>query len=136
LKEGIVYCDFCFQTYGTSVVNQPPNNPACSYDRLTDELVVTATDPDGDQLKYGVDWDNDLGIDQWTILVPSGTEQRIDCGGRKGFVGVIAQDVYGAESDLVSQKSKNKVFFCHTLFFQFFENHPYLLLFLRQILRL
>jgi len=108
LKDGIVYCDFWFQTYGTSVMNQPPNNPACSYDRLTDELVVTATDPDEDQVKYGVDWNDDLSIDQWTSLVPSGSEQRIDCGGRKGTVGVISEDEHGAQSDWVSQKPKNK----------------------------
>jgi len=108
LKDGVVYCDFWFQTFGTSVINQPPNNPACSYDRLTDELVVTATDPDEDQIKYGVDWNNDLCVDQWTSLVPSGTEQRIDCGGRKGTTNVIAEDEYGAQSDWVSQKSKTK----------------------------
>jgi hypothetical protein len=108
LKEGIEYCDFWFQTYGTSVTNQPPNNPASSYDRLTDELVVTTTDPDEDQVRYGIDWNDDMSIDQWTSLVPSGTEQRIDCGSRKGNVGVIAEDEYGAQSSWVSQKSKNK----------------------------
>jgi len=106
LKEGAVYCDFCFQTYGTD--NQAPNNPACSYDQIMDDLVVTATDPDGDQVKYGVDWDNDLIVDQWTILVPSGTEERINCGGRTGTVGILAEDEHGTRSDWVMQKSKNK----------------------------
>ncbi|MCJ7571238.1 MAG: hypothetical protein MUO82_05110 [Candidatus Thermoplasmatota archaeon] len=106
LQEGILRCDFCFQTYG--IENQPPNDPVCSYDRFSDELVVTATDPDGDQIRYGVDWNNDLTIDQWTSLVPSGTEQRIDCGSRTGTVGVLVEDEYGAQSDLVSVKSKTK----------------------------
>ena len=107
LQEGIVRCDFYFQTFGMH--NQPPNNPVCSYDRFGDELVVTATDPDDDQIRYGVDWNNDLIVDQWTILVPSGTEQKIDCGGRTGTVGVIVEDEYGAQSDFVSVKSKNKL---------------------------
>jgi hypothetical protein len=134
LQEGTVYCDFWFQTYGTSVVNQPPNKPATSYERLTDQLVVTATDPDEDQLKYGVDWNDDMSIDQWTSLVPSGTEQRINCGGRKGTINVIAEDEYGAQSDWVLQKSKDEIFDIFSLFYRFLENHPYLFPLLRQIL--
>ena len=125
LQEGIVRCDFCFQTYG--MYNQPPNNPACSYDRINDELIITATDPDDDQIKYGVDWNNDLIIDQWTSLVTSGTEQRIDCGGRTGTVGVLAEDEYGAQSGFVSIKSKNefieKLFF-NGLFDRFINCYP------------
>jgi hypothetical protein len=113
LQEGILRCDFCFQTYG--MYNQIPNNPVCSYDRISDELIITATDPDDDQIKYGVDWNNDLIIDQWTSLVASGTEQRIDCGGRTGTVGVLAEDENGAQSDFVSLKSKNE--FIEKLFF-------------------
>ena len=64
--------------------NHPPNKPTCIYDKSTDELVVKAIDPDGDQLRYGVDWNNDMNIDQWTDLVPSETDQRIKCDGRKG----------------------------------------------------
>ena len=108
LQEGIARCDYWFQTYGNAQLNRPPNEPIASYDRLTDELVVTATDPDGDQIRYGVDWNNDFTIDQWTSLVDSGTEQRIDCGGKTGTVGVIAEDVHGAQSSRVSVTSKSR----------------------------
>jgi hypothetical protein len=103
--------------------NQPPNKPTCSYDSESDELIVTATDPDDDQIRYGVDWNNDLIVDQWTSLVASGTEQRINCGGRKGTVGVITEDEYGVQSDWVTQKFKNKAIY--TSFFRYL-NYPIL----------
>lgn len=135
LKEGALYCDFCFQTYGTD--NRAPNNPACSYDQIMDNLVITATDPDNDQIKYGVDWNNDLIIDQWTSLIASGTEQRIDCGGRTGTIGVLAEDEYGAQSDFVSLKSKNefieKLFF-NCLFDRFINRFPLFEKILNQII--
>jgi len=130
LQEGIVRCDFCFETYGTAE-NNPPNKPVCSYDSSSDELVVTATDPDGDQVRYGVDWNLDGTVDQWTGLVPSGTQKSISCSGRKGTVGVLSEDEYGAQSDWVSQKSKNKPI--NTPFLRFLENHPHLFPLLRQI---
>ncbi len=133
LKEGLNYCDYCFETYGTLEVNNQPNTPVCSYDIINDELVVTATDPDGDQIKYGVDWNNDLTIDQWTSMVPSGTEQRINCGGKKGTVGVLAEDQHGAQSDLVSVTSKPKQDI-NKPFHVFFENHLYLFLLHQKLL--
>jgi hypothetical protein len=132
LQEGIVRCDFWFQTYGTH--NQPPNNPVCSYDRSSDELVVTATDPDGNQIKYGIDWNNDLIIDQWTSLVPSGTEQRIDCGGRTGTVGVIVEDEFGAQSDFVSVTSKTKLHYL-SFFERFIQRFPFFERILNQIIK-
>jgi len=108
LQDGPVKCDYCFTTYGME--NQPPNRPSCSYDSINDELVVTATDPDNDQIRYGVDWDKDepIAIDQWTGLVSSGTEQRINCGGRTGAVYVIAEDEHGAQSSPATVKPKPK----------------------------
>ncbi|PNX46098.1 MAG: hypothetical protein BV456_12720 [Thermoplasmata archaeon M8B2D] len=88
--------------------NQPPTKPSISYNKANDELVVSSTDPDNDQIRYGVSWDNDYVVDQWTNFVDSGTEQRIDCNNRKGTVGVIAEDELGAQSDWVSVTSKNK----------------------------
>ena len=99
--------DFCFKTYGLS--NLPPNNPICSYNKDEDVLVIVATDPDENTLRYGIDWDNDQVVDQWTALLSSGTEQTIDCNDRKGTVGVISEDEYGAQSSWVSVKSKNNV---------------------------
>ena len=89
-------------------LNNPPNKPTARYDQAKDELVVSTTDPDGDKVKYGVSWDNDGNVDKWTELHDSGEESRINCEGRKGTVGVIAEDEYGAQSDWVSVKPKNK----------------------------
>jgi hypothetical protein len=114
--------------FTTISANQPPNNPVCSYNRFNDELVVTGTDPDGDQVRYGVDWNSDLTVDQWTSLVASGTEQRIDCSGKTGTVSVITEDEHGAQSGWVAQNSKNRVintpfirFLYHPILYQFFQ---------------
>jgi len=114
---------------------EPPNKPACSYDSISDKLSITATDPDGDQVRYGVDWDKDWTVDQWTTLVPSGTQQSISCGGRKDTVGVIAEDEHGAQSDWASVTPKNKPYI-NTPFLNFLEQHPYMFPLLRQLFRL
>jgi hypothetical protein len=101
--------------------NQPPNKPTCSYIAINDILVIYATDPDGDQVRYGIDWDDDLNVDQWTSIVLSGTQQRIYCNGRNDTVGTIVEDEYGAQSEWTSVKSKNKQY-TNTLFLQFLEN--------------
>jgi hypothetical protein len=98
--------DWCFRTF--CLENNPPNSPTCAYDKTNDELVATATDPDGDKIKYGVDWNNDGTVDQWTGFVSSGTQQIIDCNGRKGTVRVIVEDEYGLQSNWVSVTSKSK----------------------------
>ncbi|VVB59168.1 Uncharacterised protein [uncultured archaeon] len=125
LKDGVNYCDYCFETYGTTEVNDPPNKPVCSYDLISDALVVTATDPDGDQIRYGVDWNNDLTIDQWTSMVPSGTEQRINRDGKKGIINMLTEDEHGAQSGFVSATSKLKQYI-YRPFQVFLENHLYL----------
>jgi len=133
-----IYAEFAeveFPSY-TEPANNPPEKPACSYDRSNDELVVTATDPDGDQVRYCIDWDNDETVDQWTSYVSSGTQQRIDCSGRKGTVGVIAEDEYGALSDWVLQKSKNKAKIFNSLQLWFIENHPLIYQLLQRLLKL
>ena len=70
--------------------------------------MVTGTDPDGDKVRYGVSWDNDNTVDQWTNLVPSGSQENIACNGRTGTVGVITEDEYGIQSGWISVISKSK----------------------------
>jgi len=100
--------DCCFKTYGKlgNKENSPPNKPSCQYDKSTDQLVITATDPDDDNIKYGVDWNNDTTVDQWTDFVSSGTEVRVNCSYRIGIAGVIVEDEHGAQSDLIVITSK------------------------------
>jgi hypothetical protein len=90
-------------------INNAPNMPSCTYDVDNDEIVISSIDLDGDEIRYGVSWDNDENIDQWTEFFNSGEEVRVSCDGRKGAVGIIAEDVYGYRSDWVSVTSKSKI---------------------------
>jgi outer membrane protein assembly factor BamB len=62
-----------------------------------------ATDPDGEQVKYGVDWDGNGVVDQWTEFVNSGeTVQVTHTWTTKGIYGVKvrAQDTSRGQSEL------------------------------------
>jgi hypothetical protein len=113
--------DWCFRTF--CLENNPPNNPTVSYNRANDELVITATDPDGDKVRYGVSWDNDNIVDQWTSLVPSGTQQNIGCNGRTGAVKVIVEDEFGEQSNWISVTSKTKLYYL-SFFERLFQCFP------------
>jgi hypothetical protein len=102
-------------------LNNRPNKPSGSYDQGNDELVVSTTDPDSDKVRYGVSWDNDGDVDQWTTFYDSGVETRINCGGRAGPLGVIAEDEFGAQSDWTSVNTRNKPFSDRT-FLNFLQN--------------
>jgi hypothetical protein len=102
--------------------NTAPNNPDVTYQKSSDSLIVSAVDPDGDQVRFGVSWNNDQYIDEWTEYYNSGEEATIDVGGRKGTVGVIAEDIKGAQSDWVSETDRSKIFSTNSIFelFQIF----------------
>ena len=88
--------------------NNPPNKPSVRYNRLNQKIIIRAIDPDKDLIRYGVSWDNDGTVDQWTDLVKSGTKQKIDCKDKSGNVGVVVEDEYGAQSQWFLVKSKYK----------------------------
>jgi len=90
-----------------SGANNPPNTPSKPSGTTTGTTGVSytyttsATDPDGDNVMYGFDWDGDGNADDWTGFYPSGTT------GSKSHswttagtyhVKVIAEDVHGAQS--------------------------------------
>lgn len=85
-------------------VNGPTSgNPNTSY-----SFNLTATDPEGDTLRYGIDWNNDGAIDQWVPgsgYVASGTTQTASytwtTPGTYTFQ-VLAQDSKGGQSGWVS----------------------------------
>jgi len=116
-----------------NLTQNPPNIPTCNYEKESDELNVTSMDIEGDRVKYGVSWNNDGNVDQWTELHDSDAEVRINCEGRKGVVGVIAEDEFGAQSEWTSVKVKNKTF--NTLFLTFLHNHPNMFPIPRQLLQ-
>ncbi len=60
------------------VVNRPPLDPSLS--GPTNGLVgvnqifnTVSTDPDGNAIEYGIDWNNNGSVDQWTAALSSGT---------------------------------------------------------------
>ncbi len=64
-----------------------------------------STDPDGDSIRYGFDWDNDGSIDQWTALATSGVAMSLSHTfsdeGAKTFK-VFAEDASGNRSAATS----------------------------------
>ena len=111
----------------------PPANPTVAYNKQNDELTVSATDPDGDQIRYGVSWDNDQTVDKWTSLYNSGEEATIDCEGHEGTVGVIAEDSTGKQSGWVSVTPKSKSVGFNSLLSELF---PLIYKLIQQLLKL
>jgi len=99
----------------------PPANPTATYNKQKNELVVSSTDPDGDQIRYGVSWNNDQTVDEWTTYYNSGEEVTIDCEGREGPVGVVSEDSTGRHSEWVSVKPKSNI-----MIWSFLEKFPIL----------
>ena len=70
---------------------------------------MSSTDEDGDQIRYGVSWNNTQVVDEWTTYYNSGVAAKIDCRqDKEGKVGVIAEDANGARSGWVSVTPKSK----------------------------
>jgi hypothetical protein len=102
------------------IPNQPPNKPTVTdsfssqgLPGVNYQFTATATDQEGNLLRYGFDWDNNAvrdpvtgvvtGIDGWTGYVSSGTSQSDTKGGTptgwsRGThtIKVVAQDDQGA----------------------------------------
>ncbi len=96
----------------TGPVGNPPAAPQLSSAACTvgtpQNISMSSTDPDGDQLRYGVDWDANGSIDQWVPAsgnVSSGTTQTASrtyaIAGAK-TVKVLAQDKNGNSSSWAS----------------------------------
>ncbi len=84
------------------VPNRAPNAPTVTSDGTAINSHITftarATDPEGDQLNYGFDWDNDGVIDDYTGFVPSGVSAQLShvwaSAGTYTVVG-YARDIWG-----------------------------------------
>ncbi len=87
--------------------NDPPNTPTkpTGPDAGSPGHVLTfttsSTDPDGDQIKFGWDWNGDGTIDEWSVLLNSGTmdtrSHTWNLGGTY-HIQVKAEDEHGAQS--------------------------------------
>ena len=108
--ENFVIKDWCFKTYASHLSNPPykPNTPAGPTIGMTwnsYSYSTNTTDPDGDDVKYGWDWNGDNIIDEWTGFYPSGmtinTSHSWDTSGTYNTT-VKAEDIHGAQSEFSS----------------------------------
>ncbi len=95
--------------------SSPPTTPTVTYQNpslvnTAVDFTVTSTDADGDNIRYGFDWDRNLTIDEWVPAVgyvPSGTSQTVsrtwNTTGYKYFY-VKTQDI---NNNYSNQASKN-----------------------------
>jgi len=94
-------------------VNHPPNTPSkpsgptSVTEGVQYNYTISTTDPDGDNVKYGLDFDNDGVVDpgHWTGFYPSGAPITVKItfyGASTRYMRTIAEDVYGAQSGFSS----------------------------------
>jgi hypothetical protein len=124
-------------------VNQPPSTPGISgtlNGKVGDSYTYTfvSTDPDGDEIRYIIDW-GDTNTDT-TDFASSGTPQdKSHAWTSEGsyIIKAKARDVHGAESawgQITVNMPREKIIKQPIL--KIIQNHPYLIILLRQILGL
>lgn len=109
-SNGTIYIgseDTFLYAIGPSIPNRSPSTPSKPSGPIYGETNVSyffsssSTDPDGNRIKYGWDWDGDGIVDEWSGLVASGTEDNRSHSWTTSDnydVKVKAQDEYGGES--------------------------------------
>lgn len=96
-----------------TIPNTPPTAPTISgtaqYVNTSYPFTFSATDADGDTIRYGVDWDKDGVVDEWVPAlgyVASGASQVVNhqWGGAAGLRNfqVLTEDVKGSRSGFTS----------------------------------
>jgi len=91
------------------VTNNPPNTPSkpsgptSVTEGVTYDYTISTTDPDGDNVKYGLDFDNDGVVDpgHWTGFYPQGAPVTVKLtfyGVGTRYMKAIAEDIHGAQS--------------------------------------
>ena len=93
-------------TFNTPSSNNPPATPSLTGPSVGSPSTnypydTQAADPDGDNIRYGIDWDNNNTVDEWTAYVPSNTALSTNhswaLAGSYTFK-ALAQDSNGASS--------------------------------------
>ena len=87
---------------GNIIENTSPSSPKCFYDWHNYTLIVSSTDKELDQIRYGLSWFGDSIVDVWTEYYPSGVEAIFEVKGQKESVDIVAEDIYGARSPMVN----------------------------------
>jgi len=136
--------DMCFMTYGRDT--SPPNAPSITGETngkagTEYEYTFNATDPDGDDVKYYIDWGD--GSTDETVFAASGIPVTVSHTWVEKDTYTItakARDIYGAEgpeATLEVSMPKNKPFnFNFNLLEWLFERFPHAFPILRYILGL
>jgi len=111
--ENFAIKDWCFKTYVYHLSN-PPYTPHIPYGPIVGltwtpySYSTNTTDPDGDDIRYGWDWNGDNNVDEWTEeFYPSGATANISYSWNTSGtynVKVKAEDISGAQSDFSSAK--------------------------------
>ena len=108
--EDFLIQDWTFKTYKSHFSDSPeipmtPVGPTEGYSWNELEYQTNSSDPNGDDISYGWDWNGDDVVDEWTNYVASGTMITSSyVFPRSGLfsVKVKAKDVYDVESDFSS----------------------------------
>ena len=91
----------------TTKANSEPGKPTLTgaisgYTGLSIIFYAVATDPDGDRIRYGLDWNNDGIVDEWTLFYNSGTTASVThVWNSEGtyYVKAVAEDEYGLQGE-------------------------------------
>ena len=111
--EDFVIKDWCFKTYAYHLSNPPyiphsPSGPTVGLTWTPYSYSTNTTDPDGDDIRYGWDWNGDNIVDEWTTeFYPSGTTANISHSWNTSGtynVKVKGEDISGAQSGFSSAK--------------------------------
>lgn len=103
---GTIYFDGVYNSVAVNTSTSPTIsiNPTTYYSGVSNTYTFTATDPQGDQVRYGIDWNMDGTVDNWLPLsgyVNSGTSRSMDytwpTTGNKQFQ-ALTQDYQGLNS--------------------------------------
>lgn len=130
--------DLCFKTYGRD--NMAPGAPTITGPPSGNagkpiEYTFNAVDPDGDQVKYIIDWGD--GKTDTTALSPSGQDMKVTHTWAKRGTYIIkakAQDINGLtgpETTLTVKMPRNRAI--DSPLIKFFQNHPNLFPILRSL---
>ena len=118
-------------------VNEPPSSPSINGPSSGEagnvyNYIIMATDPEGDEVSYFVDWGDD-NIGGWTRMLPSGEEYNVSHIWEEKdsyIIKVKSKDIYDAESDwatLEVSMPKQKTFNQNpNILIWLFERFPFL----------
>jgi len=106
--------------------NNPPTSPRGDYQEFSNRFIVWSTDPEGDKIRYGINWTDDTPyqtctVDYWTDFYDSGEEAIMPYTGKSPYVRITAEDEHGARSKwspYFSSKSKSHTNFQIAYFLQ------------------